>query len=615
MDHFKIDQKLLESIMADLKAKGCNLSFEEVTRVVDLITEEVIYRYVDRLISQVETIMEINPHLTEKEILETVAKNVVEYLGAEAASLRIFDPGKEEMISFGSYPPQTDEREEAIPFEDTIAGEVVKTHQAYFVPNILNEEKYKNKEKVQKYGIHSMLAVPISIPRFSLKDVDTEGSFQIYYKEMDKIFTPLEAKIAEMLSRRVSYVVARKRIMDLQKLNVTKNKIVEQIFLKLGKREGIKMREVFNLVIPELVDIMRIQRCSLFSISEDRHHVVLEAGYPEIHHGIGKAFSVKDEPYIGAVVNQAGPFGEFENEKIFPSYILIHNPQGSSLLPPDLKRFLEVQQIHSVLYIPLKVTDVVNYFLAFDAQAHHRRFSDEEIEIFIFFGKELMKGLRLEKMDDILHDFKNPAIAAAGFAKRIQKILEDGEYPSKREKVAQALDIILKETSRIQELALTLHGEGREEIVDLTEKLKKRFLINQEAMRELKRENVRLIEGDLETPLWIRCYPLHIERVLDNLLNNASNAMPKEGGRLSIRSYRKDYWVVAEVTNTGEIREEDRDRYLLGEGRGRGLHITTRLIKQMKGKMEMESGEGQTTFRVMFPLVVKENAERIGQSA
>jgi signal transduction histidine kinase len=603
MDHFKIDQKLLESIMADLRTKGCTLSFEEVTRVVDLITEEVIYRYVDRLISQVETILEINPHLNEREILETVAKNVVEYLGAEAASLRIYDPGKEEMLSFGSYPAQTEDREETIPFEDSIAGDVVKTHRPYFVPNILKEEKYKNKEKVQKYGIHSMLAIPISIPRFSLKDVDTEGSFQIYYKELDKIFTPLEAKIAEMLSRRVSYVIARKRIMNLQKLNVTKDKIVEQIFLKLGKREGIKMREVFNLVIPELVDIMRIQRCSLFSVSEDRQHVVLEAGYPEIHHGIGKAFSVKHEPYIDAVVNQGGPFGEFENEKVFPSYILIHNPQESYLLPPDLKRFLEIQQIHSVLYIPLKVNDLVNYFLVFDAQAHHRRFTDEEIEIFIFFGKELMKGLRLEKMDDILHDFKNPAIAAAGFAKRIQKILEDGEFPSKKEKVGQALDIILKETSRIQELALTLHGEGREEIVDLTEKLKKRFLINEEAMRELKRENVHLIEGDLESPLWIRCYPLHIERVLDNLLNNASNAMPEKGGHLSIRSYQKDSWAVAEVTNTGEIREEDRERYLQGEGRGRGLHITKRLVKQMQGKMEMESGKGQTTFRVMFPLV------------
>jgi signal transduction histidine kinase len=382
---------------------------------------------------------------------------------------------------------------------------------------------------------------------------------------------------------------------------------VEQIFLKLGRREGIKMKEVFNLVIPELVSIMRIQRCSLFSVSEDRQYVVLEAGYPEIQHGIGKVFSVR-ESYIDAVVNQTGPFGEFENEKIFPSYILIDNPKESHLLPPDLKRFLETQQIHSVLYIPLKVNEVVNYFLAFDAQTHHQRFADEEIEIFTFFGKELMKGLRLEKMDDILHDFKNPAIAAAGFAKRVQKILEDGDYPSKKEKINYALDIILKETSRIQELALTLHGEGREEIVDLTEKLKRRFLINEEAMKELKRVNVHLIMSDLESHLWVRCFPLDIERVLDNLLNNASNAIPEEGGRLSIRSYRKDSWAVAEITNTGEIRGEDRDRYLLGEGRGRGLHITTRLVKRMGGKMEIEAKEGQTTFRVMFPLVVKENA-------
>jgi signal transduction histidine kinase len=603
MDHFRIDQKLLESITANLKRKGCVLSPEEMTGAVDMVTEEVIYRYVDRLISQTETILEINPTLTEKEILEIVAKNVVEFIGAEAASIRIYDPGKEEMISFGSYPSQAEDREATIPFEHTIAGEVVKTHRAYFVPNILKEEKYKNKEKVQKYGIQSMLAIPISIPRFSLRDVDTEGALQIYYRDKDKTFTPLEVKIAEMLSRRVSYVIARKRIVDLQKLNLTKDKIVEQIFVKLGRREGIKMRDVFNLVIPELVDIMRIQRCSLFSVGEDRSHAVLEAGYPEIQHGIGKIFSVKDEPYINAVVNQVGPFGEFENEKILPSYILIHNPQESHLLPPDLKRFLEIQQIHSVLYIPLKVSDAVNYFLVFDAQAHHRKFTDEDIEIFTFFGKELMKGLRLEKMDDILHDFKNPAIAVAGFAKRIQKILEDGEFPSKREKVAQALDIILKETSRIQELALTLHGEGREETVDLTEKLKKRFLINEETMKELKRENVHLSQGDLESPLWIRCYPLHVERVLDNLFNNASNAIPEGGGNLCIRSYRKDSWAVAEVTNTGEIREEDRDRYLLGEGRGRGLHITTRLVKRMKGKMEVESGEGKTTFRVMFPSV------------
>ncbi len=602
MDNFKIDQKLVESIMANLKEKGFSFSLGEVAAVVDLIKNEVLYRYVDRLISQIETILEINPSLTEKEILQAVAKGIVEYLGAEAASIRIYDPDKEEMIAFGTYPSLEDDQEIAIPFEDTIAGEVVRTHRSYFVPNILREEKYRNKERVVKKGIHSMLAVPISIPRFSLKDVDIEGSLQIYYREEDKTFTPLEAKTAETFSRRVSYVIAQKRIMGLQKLNVTKDKIVEQIFLKLGRREGIKMKDVFNLVIPELADIMRIQRCSLFSVMEDRQHVVLEAGYPETQHGIGKVFDVK-EPYIDAIVNQAGPFGEFENEKIYPAYILIDHPEQSCLLPPDLKRFLKHEQIHSVLYVPLKVNEVINYFLAFDAQAQHRRFTGEEIEIFIFFGKELMKGLRLEKMDDILHDFKNPAIAAAGFAKRAQKILADGAYSLKKEKVDQALDIILKETSRIQELALTLHGEGREETVDLTEKLKRRFLINEEAIKELRRENIHPMMRDLESHLWIRCFPLHIERVLDNLLNNASNAIPEGGGELSIRSYRKDSWAVAEITNTGEIREEDRDRYLLGEGKGRGLHIATRLVKRMGGKMEMETREGQTTFRVMFPLV------------
>ena len=318
MDPLKIDQKHLESISSRLLEKGIHLSLEEVNRVADLIKDEMLYGYVNQLITQVEKILDIDPSLTEREILQLVARTIVENLGAEASSIRIYDPEKKEMISYGSYPGLHEDREEIIPFEDTIAGEVVKTRQSYLVPNILKEEGYKNKEKVAKLGIHSMLAVPIYLHRFS-KEVDTEGVLQIYYKKEDKVFTPLEVETAEMFSKRVGYVIALKKINYLHKLNVTKDKILEHIYQKLARGEGIKMKHLFDSVIPELVDIMKIQRCSLFSVMEDRQHVVLEAGYPETQHGIGKVFSVK-EPYIDAIVDQAGPFGEFENEKISPLY-------------------------------------------------------------------------------------------------------------------------------------------------------------------------------------------------------------------------------------------------------------------------------------------------------
>src|SRR4030042_3399507 len=303
MDPLKIDQKRLESISSRLLEKGINLSLEEVNGVADLVKDEMLYWYVNQLITQVEKILDIDPSLTEREILRLVARTIVENLDAEASSIRIYDPERKEMISSGSYPSPTENDEEIIPFEDTIAGEVVKTRQSYLVPNILKEERYKNKGKIEKLGIGSMLAVPIYLHCFS-KDVDTEGVLQIYYKEEDKVFTPLEVEIAEMFSKRVGYVIALKRIKYLRKLKVTQDKVLEYIYQKLVRGEGIKMKHLFDSVISELVDTMKIQRCSLFSVMEDRQHVVLEAGYPEIQHGIGKVIEVGKAPYIQTILNQ-----------------------------------------------------------------------------------------------------------------------------------------------------------------------------------------------------------------------------------------------------------------------------------------------------------------------
>ena len=99
-------------------------------------------------------------------------------------------------------------------------------------------------------------------------------------------------------------------------------------------------------------------------------------------------------------------------------------------------------------------------------------------------------------------------------------------------------------------------------------------------------------------------FPLHIERVLDNLLNNASNAIPEEGGSLSIRSYRKRFVGRGRGHEYGGNSERRTETDTSSARAGAGDSISPPdWSNRWKGKMEMESGEGQTTFRVMFPLV------------
>ena len=599
---------MISSLMRNPRIKSSELSREELGDLVREVRNRVVYDEVGRLVDEVENIIEINPNLSEREILERATKRIVEYLGAAAASIRIFDPQRREMISFGSYHYDGEKRQNSIPFEDSIAGEVVRGGRSYLVPDIMKEDMYQNKEIVREMGIRSMLAVPMNIPRFSVRDLDIKGVIQIYYEEENRTFTPLERKIAEVLARRVTYVIARKRILSLQRLNETKEKIVEKIYLELGKREGIRLRDFFKLIIPEIANLVRIQSCTLFSVRGDRREIVLEAGYPEEHgyHEVGKVFDIRDEPYFDAVINQQ-PLGEYEHEVIMSSYLLIKDPSKSQLITEGLRHFTRLHNIHSILYIPLKVDELTTHFIAFDCLDLPKRFEDEEIEILSFFGKEVMKAVRLEKLHDILHDFRNPAIATAGFAKRVKRALGEGEFETKQEAIERDLDILIRETWRMQELAFEIYGEGREELRDITNALVERFEINEVAIGEQQLGKITLVKENLQPGLFVMCYPLHLGRIFDNLLSNATNAISKEGGEIAIKSLGRRDSAVVEITNTGEISGEQIARLLGGETGGRGLRITNRLVQLMGGRLEIESRDNRTTSRVILPLRVPGN--------
>ncbi|MCJ7483391.1 MAG: GAF domain-containing sensor histidine kinase, partial [Thermodesulfovibrionales bacterium] len=600
-----MDEIIIHFLQTNPILAKCNLTEQDMNELANLLRKHCISPHVERVVRMVEEVISIDPTLEWKEILEAAAKKIVQFLHADGASIRIFDPETDRLVAFGSFQYYSETgRQKNIPVEKSVAGKVIKSGRSYLVPNILLEPDYMNKDVVKELGLNSLMAVPIMIPGFLESEHSIQGSIQIYYREIDREFDPLEVANAELLARRVSYVLAKKRILNLQRLNIQKEKIVEKIFVKLSHREGIKMKDVFSMMIPELVNIIQVQSCTLFSVSSDRKHVQIELEYPsdqEIHE-ICCVYSVKDHPYFDALLHDTEKRDDYAYERITPSYILIKDPLKSRLSNDELKRYAARQNVNSVLLIPLKAMNEINYFLVFYAKDRRQEFTEYEIDLLSFFGKEIMKALRIEKLDDVLHDFKNPAVAIAGFAKRTKKLLENEDLASVKEKLSEYLDIIIQESVRMQELAIYPNIEGREREVDLSETLRRRFKINEEAIREQRRMNIHLIDDKREPGLQIYCSPLGLERVLDNLLDNATKAIPEEGGELSIKSYRSGDMAAFEIRNTGKIPEESIGQIKKGEVKGRGLNIIYRFIQANHGKLDVFTDNDSTIFRVMIPL-------------
>ena len=217
-----------------------------------------------------------------------------------------------------------------------------------------------------------------------------------------------------------------------------------------------------------------------------------------------------------------------------------------------------------------------------------------------------MKALRIEKLDDVLHDFKNPSIAIAGFARRAKKFIETENLEDVKHKITEYIDIIYQEATRMQEIVIYPSIEGRERLVDLTEVLKSRFKINEEAISEQRRTNIHLVQVELHKGLYICCYPFALERVLDNLLDNATKAVPDKGGILSITSYQCGELACVEICNTGRISDDKIDQIRKGDVKGRGLNIIYRFVQGLGGKLEVSTDSDSTTFRMMIPICDKE---------
>lgn len=150
-------------------------------------------------------------------------------------------------------------------------------------------------------------------------------------------------------------------------------------------------------------------------------------------------------------------------------------------------------------------------------------------------------------------------------------------------------------------------------------------------MREHQNVQVTSVIEDDAPP--INCSPVHIQKVIMNLVMNAVEAVASYGGsvRVATRCQRPecgtdddggDEAVILEVSDDGPgIPEENRDhifepfytRKVMGKkGTGLGLTVVWNVIREHGGHIELESGVAGTTFRIFLP-VERELAPAMGQ--
>ena len=103
--------------------------------------------------------------------------------------------------------------------------------------------------------------------------------------------------------------------------------------------------------------------------------------------------------------------------------------------------------------------------------------------------------------------------------------------------------------------------------------------------------------------------PLHLERILHNLLTNAVQSMGTAGGALCLRTFAEDAGVVLEVSDTGSgIPEELHEKLFQpffstkSSSLGLGLALSRQLVEANQGSIRVRSQPGcGATFQVRLP--------------
>lgn len=304
-------------------------------------------------------------------------------------------------------------------------------------------------------------------------------------------------------------------------------------------------------------------------------------------------------------------------------WLLVYRQESDDAFS-DLKR---AQAISMVIFIVGGISIIMMAFMLSIRQVERIKEADRAKEM---MNQQMIETGKLASIGElaagIAHEINNPVAIMVEEAGWIQDLLEEEDFKrsSNLDELERALNQINTQGKRCKEITHKLLSFARKtdarihsfSINDLIEEVV--ALSEQRAKYAKVILNTRL-EEDLPS---IQASPSEMQQVFLNLINNAVDALEKEGGEISVTSSWKDRQAVIEVQDNGPgIPPANLDRIFdpfyttkpVGKGTGLGLSICYGIIKKMGGEISVQSAMGEgTTFTVAVPLRKAEEDEGSG---
>jgi two-component system phosphate regulon sensor histidine kinase PhoR len=234
-------------------------------------------------------------------------------------------------------------------------------------------------------------------------------------------------------------------------------------------------------------------------------------------------------------------------------------------------------------------------------------------------------GVKDDFVAMVSHEFRTPLTSIHGYV----SLLLDEEERLRPDDV-HYLRVVARNTDRLHRLVTDLlssaQHDGRPmDIVRVPTNISEIVRASVESARPAAEDKNLSLSVEMPAHLRITVDPQRFAQVVDNLVSNAVKYTP-DGGSVSVTLNGHDDHVELAVVDTGiGIAPGDRDRLFTRffrardaeersiPGVGLGLSITKKIVETHGGRIEVESGEGGSTFRVWMPLdlVLAEGHEQV----